>query len=495
MAITGQKLLAAGTATLIAEPVLALAHTGGVGVIVGLVVGAIAYNAVEDMERMTGKEEVSSLPDSQESVAEQQFAPVEEKHFSLAYRIFNGKSTRNVVSTNQENGSTPKKSETPAENGVVDLADDLQIDIDELVGKAKCVVGMRRSGKTTLGARIAEEMGRFYVPMFIPDLEGDYLSLADGALPRCVVAGHPDSYDPKARSLFAPTTAENAFDLGYDVLENGLQLLLNMESYETVDEACRIVVEIIEGIFAWVKANPTKRCPCEIYLDEAQRFLPEQLGDSIIKDKDILQDMLNVYMDIIAVGGKRGLTPTILTQRFAQVNKKIMAQSEVIFLMRQTMDNDLKRCMEYVKKSTATVEEISMFERGQGIYIGTDGTQFVTTFKKRRSDGNRSHSPKAAMAMRYAQMPRPQVVNSNASQLKRTPMPDIPEKETSVPVRKAEDKNGKAIAIWESLMERNEAKLRPFAEAMELKETKAYELLTELADAGLIEWERRKVKA
>ena len=70
-----------------------------------------------------------------------------------------------------------------------------------------------------------------------------------------------------------------------------------------------------------------------------------------------------------------------------------------------------------------------------------------------------------------------------------------PGRGTQFQYEKLEDKNGKAIAIWESLMERNEAKLRPFAEAMELKETKAYELLTGTSSAGLIEWERRKVKA
>ena len=40
---------------MIAEPVLALAHTGGIGVIVGLVIGAIAYIAVEE-NRVWGEE-------------------------------------------------------------------------------------------------------------------------------------------------------------------------------------------------------------------------------------------------------------------------------------------------------------------------------------------------------------------------------------------------------------------------------------------------------
>ena len=38
----GQKLAIAGAATLIAEPALALAHQGSLGVIVGLAAGAVA---------------------------------------------------------------------------------------------------------------------------------------------------------------------------------------------------------------------------------------------------------------------------------------------------------------------------------------------------------------------------------------------------------------------------------------------------------------------
>lgn len=57
--------------------------------------------------------------------------------------------------------------------------------------------------------------------------------------------------------------------------------------------------------------------------------------------------------------------------------------------------------MEYVKKSVATPEQIAAFAQGQGVYIGADGTQIVTRFKKRQSDGTRSNTPKAATAMRY----------------------------------------------------------------------------------------------
>lgn len=88
MATKGQKLLAAGTAFIASEPLIqAISHgpTGvGVGVIAGLVVGGIAYNAIDDVERITGKE-LPSLPQTNPASPEQP---------SLVYRMLNGKSTR-----------------------------------------------------------------------------------------------------------------------------------------------------------------------------------------------------------------------------------------------------------------------------------------------------------------------------------------------------------------------------------------------------------------
>jgi hypothetical protein len=85
MATKGQKLVLAGSTILVAEPVLALLHTGGVGVIVGLVAGAVAYHAVEDIEEMTGKE--MTLPVQRKGTHEGRRA-------SALYRMLNGKSLR-----------------------------------------------------------------------------------------------------------------------------------------------------------------------------------------------------------------------------------------------------------------------------------------------------------------------------------------------------------------------------------------------------------------
>src|SRR5579859_2060721 len=85
MATKGQKLAAAGTALLIAEPALAFAHTGGVGVIVGLAAGFAAYVYADDLFKEKAGGESSSPPASKEKKPGQ---------LGMLYRLTHGKSTR-----------------------------------------------------------------------------------------------------------------------------------------------------------------------------------------------------------------------------------------------------------------------------------------------------------------------------------------------------------------------------------------------------------------
>jgi hypothetical protein len=85
----GHKWLAASTATLIAEPVLALAHQGGVGVILGLAAGAAAYALIDDVEQATGKS--LALPARRRAARSESNTRGKS---SLAHRLLVGKSYR-----------------------------------------------------------------------------------------------------------------------------------------------------------------------------------------------------------------------------------------------------------------------------------------------------------------------------------------------------------------------------------------------------------------
>jgi hypothetical protein len=308
-----------------------------------------------------------------------------------------------IVDDEEETGTGHLSSH--AREVLIDLAGNLHVHKNDLAGKAIFICGMRRHGKTTLGALLAEQLGAHYLPLFIPDLEGDYLRLAD-VLPRAVIAGHSRASEQyRAYEFAALDSVQAAYQLGYDLLERGYQVILDLASYTTLDAALAIQINIIRGLFHWTNSHPDKRVPCHVFLDEAQRYLPQTLSDSVILDRSVLGGLLKCYMDIIASGGKRGLAPVILTQRFAQVNNKIMAQSEVFFLLRQTHDTDLERCMKYVNSEIATKEQIARFQPGQGVYIASDGSQIVTRFHHRASSGERSATPPAEAAYRYAHMP------------------------------------------------------------------------------------------
>jgi hypothetical protein len=85
-----------------------------------------------------------------------------------------------------------------------------------------------------------------------------------------------------------------------------------------------------------------------------------------------------------------------------------------------------------VKRSTATEEMIARLSPGQGIYIGVDGTQRLTQFHPRRSSGARSHTPRAAVALRYAQMPLHPIIPPRAAAMPQ-PVPHPQQREQAAP--------------------------------------------------------------
>lgn len=283
------------------------------------------------------------------------------------------------------------------------LSPEVSLEREDLIGKSIFIVGQRRSGKTTLGALLAEQMGACSVPLFIPDSEGDLISVYE-LLPRGVIAAAPGSHWEEEEVTFWAVTPEEADVLGFQILYEGMQVLLGMSSFEE-DDGWQIVIGVIEGLFEYAGEYPDQLCPVEVFLDEAQKYLPQDLSTSAISDPGIRDRLLDAYKDVSGTGGKRGITPVILSQRFAETNNKIIAQSELRFILRQTQDNDLNRCKEYVRAEVATKQAIAGFRKGQGVFVGEDGTQVVTTFYPRQSDGRRSGTPGVEAVERFVDQP------------------------------------------------------------------------------------------
>lgn len=395
----GHKLIAAGTAMLIAEPALALAHTGGIGIIVGLAAGAIAYTAVDEIEQATGRE--FSLPARARS---------DQTHGSLLYRMVHGRSTRGdwLDEDGEDEGEEYEEEEPdtdPLAERLIELSPEVVLRPNDLIAKALLIVAQRRTGKTTLARLIAQEIAGFYVPLFIPNSEGDYTSLY-GHLPRGIIAAAPGIYSHDEVNLWE-VIPDEADVLGFNILAEGLQVIFEMDTFDDPDDAWQVVIGVIKGMYEFARQYPQDRCPVHVFLDEAQKYLPQDLSASAIANKQTRDELLKAYGGMFASGGKRGITPVIISQRFAETNNKILAQAELRFILRQTHDTDLDRCMKYVRKDVANRQTIASFAPGEGIFIADDDLQLVTQFYQGDSDGSLSQTPQAERATRFINRPLP----------------------------------------------------------------------------------------
>lgn len=261
---------------------------------------------------------------------------------------------------------------------MVELGKNLQLDIDDIAGKAIFICGIRRSGKTTLGVRIAEQLGNFNIPMLIPDLKGDWLSCVN-TLPNAIILGKGEA------------TEDNAKAHGYAICEDKMQIILDVTSYDDMNEVARVIAGMIDGVFLWERNHPDNRQLCGVFLDEAQSFLPQDVKDSIISETEARDAMQNAYMRVIAIGGSLGLFPVVLTQRIAQTSNKVIGQPELLFLFKQTLDNDLRRYQNFTR---VPVEQVRALKQGQGIFVSYEGDSSIHTFHKRTSSDAMSATPR-----------------------------------------------------------------------------------------------------
>ncbi len=298
-------------------------------------------------------------------------------------------------------------------NACLELASDFNPPHTQFMGRAILGVGQRGSGKTNAAALVIEQIGKFPVPMAIFDYEEDYTTLPE-VLQRCVIAGNPQWEEAwRYKNCYWQVDEENAEDVGYEILEQGVQLVLEIGTYETLEEAAHIMSRLIKGMFIWAnERDPKQRVPALILLDEAQHFLPENNGVSNIQ-KEAAAELLKAFMDLNARGRKRGLTPAIFTQRIQQIKKAVITGSEIYFLMRQTTPGDLELYEEILGKSNVDRRHIASFQKGDAI-IFEGGESFQVHFDERQSE-HRGKTPDLNNAMlRYQVRPTIQKVRGIA---------------------------------------------------------------------------------
>jgi ATPase family associated with various cellular activities (AAA). len=275
--------------------------------------------------------------------------------------------------------------------------------IDSILGHSILGVGMRGSGKTSLAALMIEQIGEHPIPMAIFDYEEDYITLPSVLKEMCVIAGSPDWGEAdRYGDGYWEVTPENADEIGYEILERGLQMVVEIGTYATLEDAASAMTGIIKGMFAWADDHdPDQRVPCLVFLDEAQHFLPQDNSVSNIAGKQEANDLLKAFMDVNARGRKRGFTLAVFTQRIAQIRKEVIAGSEIYFFGKQTMDNDLNRYEDIVGKNK--LDRVGIQTLKAGTFAVFEGGEIFFTQMHTRKSEHRGKTPGLENAIkRYA---------------------------------------------------------------------------------------------
>ncbi len=408
MATTGQKLLAAGPTLVIAESALAMAHMGGVGAIVGIVAGALAYVAVDDIERMAGRD-FSSLPTSQATSSgdtttgqEQLTTPQQGKQqrYSLAYRIFNGKSTRerdeaDQQQTNTEDGNAYK--ERNEESIITPLDEILQLGylakvgtlarfdphMDMLLGKGLIVAGVQGMGKSNIAALVIESASRCDMPVIMFDLKREYHTIVDVAR-NAMRAGH-ESLQGCTPGYFV-LTEKNADEFATLVMTGKHQAIIDLPSYgEDLNVCAKVMAAVLKALMKWSKGlRDTDRLPCLTMLDEAQVFLPQDQTLSPLSRETLLL-VQAAFWQMCNMGRSMGYTMCFFTQSIANLQKWAIKNCQCKVVGIHVEKNDLDRCVEEVDAEIATREHIKTMPKGVGVVIGFTPSQILVKFDKRVS--------------------------------------------------------------------------------------------------------------
>jgi hypothetical protein len=288
----------------------------------------------------------------------------------------------------QASGWSPAPSRwTPDhEDDLLDLAPNLQVHPNTLLGGRVPVAGMPGSGKTNTMRRLMEECGKLGLPFLLIDTDGEYASLLP-YLPSGVLVGGYHRL-PVPLSCYTTITPSDALYFGEHILSEGWQVIVDIKSYEErpghPDEAlaAQVFMDIMHGMRAWAEARPPReRIPSMIFLEEAQVWLPQQPTSSAL-DKRTLRELQALFFRSARDGRRRGIGLVLVAHRIAGIHKEVLMCDWLI--LHQPQATDLKRYCELAP--TVHRERFQRLTRGRAIVVSPRGAQEVAFHRARSQD-------------------------------------------------------------------------------------------------------------
>jgi uncharacterized protein len=242
------------------------------------------------------------------------------------------------------------------------LAEGLALPLD-FATKTAAILAQRRKGKTYTASVIAEEMVAAKQPFVALDPTGAWWGLRAGAdgksegLPVVVLGGqHGDvPLERTGGRLIADLVVEAP---GYYVIDFSL--------FESGEAERQFAVDFAERLYR-AKGQPGRDFPLHLFVDEADRFIPQQMRKG---SSETSPRLLGAFEAIVRRGGLRGLGTTLISQRAAVVNKNVLEMLDILFALRTVGPNDRDAIASYIEAHGTAAEREAMMGSLASLDIG-----------------------------------------------------------------------------------------------------------------------------
>jgi uncharacterized protein DUF87 len=230
----------------------------------------------------------------------------------------------------------------------------------ELVTRKLAIIAMSGAGKTVAATDIAEEMCEAGMPWAALDPVGVWWGLrckpdgTPGGYPVVVIGGqHGDlPLDPTAGAKIAEAW-----------LQENWCLIVDLQS-ESKNAWRRFVADFCDRL---MELNPV--IPRHIFLEEAPEFVPQKpMGEQ--------KRSLAAVDRLVRLGRNRGYGITLVSQRFATIQKDVLTQCENLLALRCIGKTDRDACADWIgevvhdsesaKTATKFFQSLSALPDGQG---------------------------------------------------------------------------------------------------------------------------------
>jgi hypothetical protein len=258
---------------------------------------------------------------------------------------------------------------------LIDLADGLDLSIEDIVSRRTVVLGASGSGKSNTVARLVEQCGKS-LPFVIADWHGEYYGLrVEGAgFDHVLIAGCSEHADIDLKPDQAAALAECVYS-------GGMSVILDLLLYDAEQR-----IDLIARFFAsfWQQAIRHKK-PYLCVLDEAHNYMPE----------GFVRSEARARMKQFALEGRKfGLGMVIATQTISELSKTVLKQCELKLLHRVHMADDAKTYQRLIPGFTQNkINEMVLQLRRPGHIIAVKDAEPTLCQVKKRDTYHPSVTP------------------------------------------------------------------------------------------------------